>query len=137
MPLLATPVQRAALLELGLKEEDIAGFLEGRVIVYPFPTESEPGIAVLQKVGSRLRSGIVEVNDPGGGVKTLAQFRTRSERVAKTFQLSELELFGVAVINNQLRRMLLRRGFKIEHTDCPEELGDAGQVEIITKVFTV
>ena len=53
------------------------------------------------------------------------------------FQLFELELFGVAVINAQLEGMLLRQGFEINQIDCPEELGDAGQVEIITKVFAV
>ena len=45
--------------------------------MYELPTETEPGIALVQKVGTRLRSGIVAVNDPGGGVKTLGQFRAR------------------------------------------------------------
>ncbi len=50
-----TPAQRGALQELGLSGEDIAAFVEGGMVVYYLPTESEPGIAMVQKSGTRLR----------------------------------------------------------------------------------
>jgi hypothetical protein len=131
-----TAPQRAALLELALREEDVAAFVEGIMVVYYLPTESEPAVAVVQKSGARLRSGIVAIKDPGGGIKTLARFRGRSRAVAKAFQLRELELFGAAIINDRLELILARR-FTPAQILCPDELGDAGYLDILTKVFEV
>ena len=137
MSRLATAAQRAALEELGLGEPEILAFMEGRVVVYYLPTESEPGIAVIQKSGMRLRSGIVVINDPGGGVKTLLRFRGRSRAVAKLFCLAELELFGAAVVNEKLESILLAQGFVRDQVVCPDELGDDGNIDILTKLFAV
>jgi hypothetical protein len=133
----ATRAQSAALQELGLSEHHIAAFLEGRAAVYYLPTESEPGIAIIQKWGARLRSGIVVINDPGGGVKTLLRFRQRSRTVARTFHLAELELFGAAVINDKLESILLNNGFARDRIVCPDELGNDGNIDILAKVFAV
>ncbi len=137
MNMSATPAQCAALQDLGLTQQDIAAFLEDRVVVYYLPTESEPGIAIVQRSGSRLRSGIFVLNDPGGGVKTLFRFRGRSRAIAKAFGLAELELFGIAVINEKLERILLAHGFTRDEIVCPDELGDIGGEGILTKLFAV
>ena len=137
MSRLATAAQYAALQELGLGEPEIVAFMEGRVVVYYLPTESEPGIAVIQKSGARLRSGIVVINDPGGGVKTLLRFRERSRAIAKLFRLAELELFGAAVVNDKLESILLAKGFVRDQVVCPDELGDDGNIDILTKLFAV
>ena len=105
-----TPAQSAALKDLGLTEGDITAFLEGKFVVYYLPTGSDPAIALIQKSGARLRSGIYVIRDPGGGVKTLARFRGQSRKVAKLFCLNELELFGVAVTNEKLETMLALSG---------------------------
>jgi hypothetical protein len=47
------------------------GFLDGLQVVYAFGTPSGQAIAILQRVPNRLRSGIVIINDPGAGIKTL------------------------------------------------------------------
>jgi len=60
--------QEDALLELGLKRVQIPEFLSGRTVVCQLPTEGEPGVAMVQMVDLRLRSGIVSIKDPGGGV---------------------------------------------------------------------
>jgi hypothetical protein len=91
-----TPEQENALVALGVNKEQISALLSGRAVVYSLPTEGDPGIAIVQIIGSRLRSGVVAIKDPGGGLKTLARFRGRSNSVARLLSLTELELFGAA-----------------------------------------
>jgi hypothetical protein len=50
--------------------------------------------------------------------------------------LTELELFGAAIINDQLREILLRHGYQIRTEQCPDELG-GGTVEILARVYPV
>jgi hypothetical protein len=131
-----TPEQRAALVALGLDEEQIARFLRGEAVAYLLATESEPGVAIIQRTPGRLRSGIVEVTDPGGGVKTFARFRGQSRRIAASFGLTELELFGAEVLNLKLSELLLNQGFERKTEPCPEALG-GGEMTILSRVFPV
>src|SRR5688572_30345575 len=98
-----TDDQRAALTDLGVTGDRAAAFLRGEAVAVPLECESSTGIAILQRLTGRLRGGVVEINDPGGGIKTLARFRGRCQVLAARLGLSELELFGVAVINPKLR----------------------------------
>jgi hypothetical protein len=125
-----------ALEDLGIDLEQVEAFLRGNAIVYPLPTESDPGIAMIQRVGNRLRSGIIEINDVGGGVKDFLLFRARSEVLARALGAMELELFGAAVINQKLETTLLRGGFVRAVDTVPEELG-GGTMEILFKVFAL
>lgn len=106
-----TPEQSEARAELDFGSDQVFAFLKGEAVVYLLQTDSEPGIAILQRVGVRLRSGVVEVCDPGGGLKTFARFRGRSRRVAVAFGLAEVELFGAAVVNQKLAGILASRGY--------------------------
>ena len=131
----ATPEQVEALFMLGLRVEQIPAFVRVEMVVYALPTEGQPGVAVIQRAGSRLRCGIVEIKDPGGGgARTLLRFRERSKRIAAAFGLSELELFGAALVNARLERMLLQQRFVRSTEACPEELG-GGEMEILTRVY--
>jgi hypothetical protein len=121
---------------LGLEPSRFEGFLRGEAVVYQFPTWNEPGIALVQLVGNRLRSGIIEINDLGGGVMDFLGFRDRSERLARALAANELELFGGAVINRRLEDLLIRRGFQRSEDAVPDELG-GGTMEILFKVFAV
>jgi hypothetical protein len=125
-----------SLRNLGLDPSQIEAFLRGDAVVYQFPTQGEAGIAMIQRTGVRLRSGIIEINDVGGGVRDFLVFRGRSEVVARTLGASELELFGGAVINQKLESLLLRRGFQRGEDTVPEDLG-GGTMEILFKVFPV
>ena len=125
-----------ALRNLGLDPSQVEAFLRGDAVVYQLPTRGEPGIAMIQSTGSRLRSGIIEINDVGGGVKDFLVFRGRSEAVARALGATELELFGGAVINPKLESVLLRRSFRRGEDAVPEELG-GGTMEILFKVFAV
>jgi len=131
-----TPEQQAALAALGLGDEQIAQFLQGAAVAYLLPTATDQGAAIVQRVGVRLRSGIVEVNDPGGGVRTLARFRGQSRRVAAAFGLAELELFGAEVMNPRLADLLVKRGFEQKTEPCPDALG-GGEMTILARVFPV
>ena len=130
------PSQRQALAALGIPEDRVADVLNGMAVAYPLETEQTPGIAIIQLAQPRLRSGVVEITDRGGGVKTLARFRAKSLNVARAFMLEEIEFFGAAVVNADLRDMLLRRGFHEETSPVPEELG-GGAVTILTRVYRI
>ena len=125
-----------ALNGLGLEPSRFEAFLRFEAVVYQFPTWSEPGIALVQLVGNRLRSGIIEINDLGGGLKDFLGFRDRSERLARALAVNELELFGGAVFNRRLEDLLIRRGFQRSEDAVPDELG-GGTMEILFKVFAV
>lgn len=131
-----TDAQRVALADLGIPEARAAAFLQERPVVVALRNGGQGGIAIIQKVGLRLRCGVVAINDPGRGIKTLAQFRGRCQLLATRFGLAELELFGAAVINPKLAGVLLRQGFERQTDAIPDELG-GGQVEILTRVFPV
>ncbi|HEV3022112.1 MAG TPA: hypothetical protein VGX76_06580 [Pirellulales bacterium] len=105
-------------------------------VIYLLPTESAPGIGMLEMTETRLRSGIVEINDPGGGLRTLDAFRQRSFKIAKLFRLAELELFGAAVVNRRIARILLGHGFTSASVPCPGELG-GDLMDILYRVFDV
>jgi hypothetical protein len=128
--------QLSALLDFGVREDQIAGFFNGTAIAFLMPTESEPGIAILQLTRPRLRSGIVEITDPGGGLKTLAKFRARSFGLAKLLGLTELELFGAEVLNQKLAAILVSHGYEKKTDVCPDELGNE-MMTILARVFTV
>jgi hypothetical protein len=123
---------------LGVAVEQVPALLRGDPIAYGLRTESEPGVGIIRMVHPRLKSGILAIKDPGGGVKTLARFRSASQRVAKAFQLAELELFGAEIIeiNADLKEMLYRQGFEEKSEPCPEELG-GGTMNVLAKVFPV
>jgi hypothetical protein len=104
---------------------------------YYFPTESEPGVAIVARTGTRLLSGVFIINDPGGGVKSLARFRARSFAVAKAFGMAEVEFFGAEVRNTKLANIVLSHGFRRKEIVCPEELGDEGNVIVLARRFTL
>jgi hypothetical protein len=133
---LPTDEEFHALQRLGLDPSQIEAFLRGDTVVYRLPTETDPGIAMIQWIGNRLRSGIIEINDIGGGVRDFSLFRHRSEAVARAFSANELELFGGAVINQRLESLLIRRGFQRAEDTVPKELG-GGTMEILFKVFAI
>jgi hypothetical protein len=133
---LANADQVAALLDLGVREEQIASFFNGTAVAFLLPTETEPGIAVLQLVRPRLRSGIVEITDPGGGLISLMRFRSRSLRLAKLLGLTELELFGAEVLNQKLAATLSGHGFEAKEDRCPDELGNE-TMTILARVFAI
>jgi hypothetical protein len=131
-----TNEQRQALESLGLRPEELRRFLNAEPVVFPIQSQREPGIAVVQLATARLRGGIVEVRDPGGGLKTLMRFRSQCFRVAKLFGGAELELSGAAVINARLAGILQNMGFVERIDQCPDELGDES-MSILARVFTV
>jgi hypothetical protein len=127
---------RTALADVGIPAGRVAAFLRGETVVVTGAGADPVGIAVLQRVGTRLRCGIVSIRDPGHGHVTMLRFRGRCHALAARLGAVELELFGVAVINPKLEQVLLRRGFERRTGDIPDELG-GGQAEILTRVFPV
>ena len=125
-----------SLVLLGLDPLQVEAFLRGDAVVYQLPTGSDPGIGMVQRAGNRLRSGIIEINDVGGGLKDFLLFRDRSEMIARALAADEMELFGGAVINRRLENLLIRRGFQRSEDAIPEVLG-GGTMEILTKIFTI
>ncbi len=131
-----TRAQVQALHDLGLSRAQRRTFFQGLVTVYYFPSGSEPAIAVIHLAGDKVRSGIIDIHDVGGGLGDLARFRKRSLAVARAFGAARLELFGGAFINPRLEALLLRQGYAQATEAVPEELG-GGTIEIVTRVFPV
>ena len=129
----ADPAQTSALNALGLQDDEIERFLAGEWIVFYFPTTSSPGIAVTVKRDSLVRLGIVEINDPGGGIATLLRLKERARAVARAFGHDHFEVFGAAMINTRFKSLLLRKGFSERTELCPEELG-GGSMTIVARV---
>jgi hypothetical protein len=129
-------VQQAALTGLGIARENFDAFASGLFVSFEFPTESSPAIALASKGERRLRSGILVLNDPGGGYRTLARFRSRSIDLARSLALDELELFGAAVSNPDVERMLLRQSFSAMTIDIRLKSGDE-RLDVISRVFKV
>jgi hypothetical protein len=128
--------QREAIRALGLSHEQVRQFFDGEPIVFSLRTESDSGIAFVEFRDNRLRCGVIEINDPGGGLKTLLRFRNRSQNAARALGLSEFELFGAAVINPRLQALLTRKGFVKRSEQCPDELG-GGEMEVLSRIETI
>ena len=128
--------QLRALRDLGLDKAQRRTFLSGEATVYYFPTESAPAIAVLHWTEDCVRSGIIAIQDVGGGLTDLSRFRSKSFAVARAVGASSLELFGGALINKRLEALLLRQGFTRRMDSIPSVLG-GGTMEIMTKVLAV
>jgi hypothetical protein len=128
--------QVRALRALGIDRKRRRAFVQGEVVVFDLQTEGEPGIAVIQVVGKRIRSGIISIVDVGGGVSDLTRFRGQALDVARAFAANELEIYGGAIINQRLEALLLRQGFSRAIEAIPEMLG-GGMMEIVSKVFPV
>jgi hypothetical protein len=128
--------QIEVLAAFGFAPEQMQTFLDGRQVVYPLATSAGQGIAILQRVGTRLRSGIVAINDPGAGVMILGRWRGLSQTAAVLFSCRELELFGAEVINARLAALLQRQGFVARVVPCPDELGDE-EMTVLSRLFVV
>ncbi len=128
--------QIAAFTALGVAAEKFLTFLQNEVVVYLFPTMSGHGIAMLQKLETRLMSGVIEINDKGGGHLSLLRFRNRSFDLARSMELAEAELFGAAIVNPEVERILAKLGFGKQTIPCPDELGNE-MMSVYTKVFPV
>ncbi|HEY5312130.1 MAG TPA: hypothetical protein VIK18_06405 [Pirellulales bacterium] len=128
--------QQQALESLGVDRKNYGAFLTGILVPFEFPTERSPAIGLACRDGNRIKSRLLLLNDPGGGLKTLSQFRTASRALAKAFDVSELELFGAAVTNPKVRQMLLRNLFAVQTISLQAQLG-GGELEIISRVFQV
>lgn len=129
-----SPRQLEALLDLGIERARIADVAAGSAVAYLLNAGTLPIVAILQIQGNRLRSGIVEINDPGNGVIALAAFWRLTRAVAETFGSHEIEVFAVEVINSRLAEVLQRHGFERRIEPCPDELGNES-MEILTRVF--
>jgi hypothetical protein len=128
--------QIRSLSALGLTKSQRRTFFEKKATVYEFAISRHSAIAVVQLSGNRLRSGIISVSEFGKGFASLVRFRNSSMAVCQALAVTELELFGAAIINRRLRAMLLRQGFVETVDQVPEELG-GGEMEILSKTISI
>lgn len=127
---------RLALVSVGLSNEQIERIAAGNEVAFDFPAEIPVGIALVQVLPDLLRCGILEINFPGGGLAALLRFRARSFELARILGIRRVELFGMAIINPQLRELFLRQSFVARKVPCPEDLGGGSEeVEIVAREF--
>ncbi|MGO9484231.1 MAG: SpvB/TcaC N-terminal domain-containing protein [Rhodomicrobium sp.] len=128
--------------QVGVGGEQAAGLLRGEATVFSLPAAGgEPTLIAVKLEGSRLSSGIVSIKFPEGAsvadkLKAFASFRGISRQIAQAAGATELEIHGIAVINPEIKEMLLRQGFKLTTIDVPAALG-GGKAESFSKVFPV
>jgi hypothetical protein len=131
-----TDDQRATLDALYIPDDRRPALLRGEAITALFGTGGSPLVIVVQLRPPRLRGGVIEVNAPGRGMFMLLEVRAACEHLARAFELTELELFGAAVLNTKLADVQRRHGFEVTVDACPDDLG-GGTMEILTQVFSV
>lgn len=130
--------QRTSLLALGVAEADLARAAAGEVVLALLPTRTgDDTIGSLQVADDHVKSTIISIHDEGGGLRSMAQFRSRAYDVARAFGKGEVELGGAAVINGKIEKMLKRQGFELSTVPVPDDLGNDGQMELYTKRFEV
>jgi hypothetical protein len=129
--------QRARLAEFGFPEEQIVRFTAGLEVPFDFVWEFAKGIALVQFAEGKLRCGILSISGPGGGVQTFIRFRRLAFELGRSLKLEVVELYGMGIVNEQLREMLIRQAFIKRKVLCPEELGSGEEVEILAKVFEI
>jgi len=137
---------RGLLASLGLTDQQQDNFFDRVPVVYSTRTETKLWVGMICLVDDkRLRHGIVEIEDPGNGIRAFGQFRAKTWDLARRLGLVEMELFGAAIINLKLKGMLSRRGFEPQVEAIPEdlgedlkqELGSNGVMEVLTRTFSV
>ena len=131
-----TDDQRAALDALGIAEDRRQALLRGEATTSLFGGGASPMVIVAQLRPPRLRAGVIEINASGRGMYMLLEFRSACEDLARSFELTELELFGAAVVNARLDSVLRQHGFELAVDACPDDLG-GGTMEIRSRVFPV
>ena len=133
-----TDEQRKKLAAMGLPPEQVERFHLGQEVAFDFRTESAAGVALLQILAGLLRCGILEINDPGGGLLTFVRFRNNAYDLARSFGIKCVEIYGMAVINPELRELLIRQSFIPRNVPCPDDLGGGSEtVEILAKTFVL
>ncbi len=126
------------LMELGLAKDQTIQFALRLPVVYALRTQSHPGIALIHWTDNGLlRSGIIEVDDRGNGSKTFRQFRDRTLNIGKYLKMQEYELFGAAIINGDIEKMVKRLDFAQRLEPVPDDLGNDGEMEVYFKLFLI
>jgi hypothetical protein len=57
--------------------------------------------------------------------------------VGRALGLSEVEIYGMAVVNEHLHERLVQLGFEMREVPCPADLGSSELVTILTRVFEI
>ncbi len=125
--------------QLGVDSSDIADFMAGRPALFQFrmPGQSllEGAGGGVQLVGNRLVAGISNIGDEGGtGARLFGRFRDLARQLARVCGADELQLYGSNVINQELRELLIRRGFTPGRIQNPASSNPNMQIDVLTKI---
>ena len=133
-----TKRQAAALLALGVAQDDLPRVRAGEVVVALLPTGTgDDTIGTVQVADDHIKSAIISIHDEGNGLRSMGHFRERAYDVARAFGRPELELGGAAVINGKIEALLKRQGFELSTRPVPDDLGDDGDMELYSKRLKV
>lgn len=81
--------------------------------------------------------GILHIENVGGrATRRFGMFRTRARELARAVGANELELFGGAIQNPKIGKMLTRQRFVPGTFTLPDALG-SGQIDILSRVYPV
>ena len=123
---------------LGVQPADHADFLAGEVTAFQYPTAGGPDVyGFLQYESGALTSQLFSiVNTVGGAGAAFRTFMSSSNDLAASFGLSSYEMQGGSVLNVDLGKALVNRGFQPKVISVPDDLG-GGIQQVLSKQIPV
>lgn len=93
----------------------------------------------LQYDGLRLTTSILTVNsqDAQHGAMAFWRFYKKSNELAQVVNAKTLELLGIAVLNENIKKFLFKHGFKAKEVVILDELGNDGTEICYSKIIEI
>jgi hypothetical protein len=138
-----SPAALEVLKGMGLPEGKIDAFKRGEPVLYERAVPGRPStLAIVQQKPGLVRGGIFSIDiraNPTAALKEFMGFRQPILNLARAMNVPEMELFGAAVHNEQVLKMLDKQGFVPSKEIIPESfgLGPAEEVTVYSKRFPV
>ena len=140
------PTLRAvrALRDLGFDASQRRAFFEGRAVMLETSvgtgSDAQRIIAFYQRSGTTMHAVLFSVYNATGEVGTatggFARFRSVARTLARATGATDLNLYGIAILNEDINRMLPELGFSPTVVPVPPELG-GGTVDGFVRRFPV
>ncbi len=118
---------------------DVTAFDVGSVVLYEYNIYSAKVIGYIQYDSSRLTVSILMINseDAQHGAMAFWRFYKKSQELAQIINAQELELLGIAVLNENIKTFLVKKGFKTREVIIPDELGNDGTEICYSKIIDI
>jgi len=117
--------------------EDTTAFDAGKIVWYKYQIRTANVIGYIQSQGANLTTSVFSINSQArpDSVRAFRFFYRTSLTLAKAINATQLEILGIAFINEALKNAVIKRSFTTKQLVIPEELGNNGTVECYSKII--